>query len=110
VTADGYAGIQRKERKGNLMKTKKAHVGKIESRLKHWGAKLDELVARAGVAGQEVKADYLEHIDDLKVKHRVVRAKLDELKAASGAEWESFKTGLDSAGDELELAFKKVTE
>jgi hypothetical protein len=92
------------------MKTKNAHVGKIESRLKHWGAKLDELVAKAGAAGTEMKADYRQHLDDLRAKHRVVQAKLSELKSASGAEWESFKTGVDSAGEELEVAFKKVTE
>jgi hypothetical protein len=92
------------------MKTKKAHVGKIESRLKHWGAKLDELVAKAGEAGTEIKVDCREHLDDLKAKHKVVHAKLAELKAASGAEWESFKAGVDSAGNELEVAFQKATE
>ena len=91
------------------MKTKKAHVGKIESRLKRWGAKLDELVAKAGEAGAEIKVDTQEHLADLRAKHKVAQAKLEELKAARGAEWESFKAGVESAGDELELAFTKVT-
>ena len=90
------------------MKTKKAHVGKIESRLKHWGAKLDELAAKAGEAGTGIRIDTREHLADLRAKHRVVQAKLSELKAASGAEWESFKAGVDSAGNELELAFKSL--
>jgi hypothetical protein len=92
------------------MKTKKAHVGKFESQLKHWGAQLDALAAKAGAAGTEIKVDAQEHLADLRAKHKMVHAKLAELKAASGAEWESFKASLESAGDELELAFKKVTD
>jgi len=81
----------------------------MEKRLKHWGAQLDELVAKAGEAGTEIKADYHKHLDDLKLRHKAAQAKLDELKAASGAEWESFKAGVESAGNELEVAFKKMT-
>lgn len=91
------------------MKTKQAHVGKMEKQLKKWGAQLDQFVAKAGEAGNEIKADYLKHIADLKLKHTAAQAKLEELKAAGGAEWKSFTAGLDSAGDELELAFKKMT-
>ena len=92
------------------MKTKHAHVGKMEKQLKRWGAQLDAFAARAGAVGTELKDDYLKHLDDLRLKHRAAQAKLDELKSATGAEWESFKAGLESAGDELELAFKKVTD
>lgn len=92
------------------MKKQAAHVGKMEKRFKRWGAQIDEFVAKAGAAGTGIKADASKHIDDLKLKHTAARLKLDELKAASGAEWESFKAGLESAGEELEVAFKKVTE
>ena len=91
------------------MKTKEAHVGKMEKRLKRWGAQLDELVTRAGDAGDEIKADFHKSVDDLKLKHKAAQAKLDALKAASGAEWKSFTAGLESAGNELEVAFKKMT-
>jgi hypothetical protein len=91
------------------MKQKQAHVGRIESQLKQWGAKLDELAAKAGEAGTEIKADYRQHLVELKAKHAVVQAKLAALKTASAAEWESFKAGVDSAGNELEAAFARVT-
>ena len=91
------------------MKTKHAHVGKAEKQLKRWGAQLDELAAKAVAAGTAIKTDYLTHIDDLRLKHKAAQAKLDELKSASGAEWESFKAGLESAGNEVEVAFKNLT-
>jgi hypothetical protein len=92
------------------MENKEAHVGKMEKRLKRLGARLDELAAKAGEAGTEIKVDYRQHLDDLKTQHREVRTKLEELKAASGREWESFKAGVDSAGRELEAAFRKMAE
>ena len=92
------------------MENKEAHVGKMEKRLKRWGAKLDELAAKAEEVGVEAKADYHKHVDDLKTQHKDVRGKLEELKTASGNEWESFKRGVESAGKELEDAFKKMTD
>ena len=89
--------------------TMEAHVGKMEKKLKHWGAKLDELVARADEAGAEAKLDYRKGIDDLKAKHRAARAKLDELKTAGSDKWETFKDGVESAWTELEVAFTKLT-
>ena len=92
------------------MENKSAHVGKMEKRLEKWGAKLDELAARAGEVGAEAKAEYHKHLDDLKEQHVAIRVKLDELKTASGREWESFKSGVEGAGKELETAFKRMTE
>ena len=91
------------------MEKLETHVGKMETQLGQWGAKLDELVAKAEEAGTEAKSDYRKHIDDLKAKHQVAQAKLDELRAAGSEEWETFKVGVESACNELEAAFKKLT-
>jgi hypothetical protein len=90
------------------MITAETNVGKLEAQLSHWGAKLDELVAKAEESGTEAKTDYHKHIDDLKAKHRAAHAKLEEFKAAGSGKWEHFKTGLESAWDELENAFKAL--
>ena len=113
------------------METTHAHVGKMEAQWKQWGARLDELVAKAEVAGTEAKADYRVHLEELKGKCHVARAKLVALKAAGGVNWETFKSsgsdnwetfkaaggeswetfkvGLESTWEELEAAFKKLT-
>lgn len=94
--------------KENLMEIVEANVGKMEVQLKQWGAKLDELVAKAEEAGTEAKVDYRKSIDDLKSKHRVAQARLDELRAAGGEKWGAFKIGVESAWTELEAAFKNL--
>jgi hypothetical protein len=92
----------------NLMEKMEAHVGKMEKQLRQWGAQLDELVAKAEGAGTEAKVDYRKCIDDLKAKHQVAQSKLDELKAAGSEKWETLKTGVESAWNELDVAFKKL--
>jgi chromosome segregation ATPase len=91
------------------MKVTQANVGKMETQLQQWGAKLDELVAQAEEAGTEAKLDYRERIDALKAKHQLARSQLDELKATGNEKWETLKTGLEGAWNELEDAFKKLT-
>jgi hypothetical protein len=91
------------------MEDRQAHVGKMETRLKKWGAKLDELVAKADGAGADAKVDTLKRIDDLKAKHQVAQARLDELRTTSGEKWETVKTGVERAWNDLEAAFEKLT-
>ena len=91
------------------MKVDEANVGKMETQLQQWGAKLDELVAQVEHAGTEAKLDYRERIDALKVNHELARSQLDELKTARNEKWETLKTGLEGAWNELEVAFKKLT-
>lgn len=90
------------------METMEAHVGKMETKLKRWGAKLDKLVAKAEEAGTDAKNDHRKRIDDLKAKHQMAQAKLDELKTAGSEKWETFKAGVESAWNDLETAFKKL--
>lgn len=92
------------------MNVVKDNIEKMESQLKEWEAKLDVLVAKAGVARAEAKSDYLDHVDELKTKHQLAKAKLAELKTASKEKWEILKTGVDSAWNELEEAFKKLKD
>ena len=90
------------------MTTNDTNVGKMEAQLKQWGAKLDDLVAKADDAGAEAKADYHRLVDDLKAKYQVAQSKLDELKAAGSDRAASFKHGMESAWNEVEAAFKKL--
>ena len=92
------------------MSKPEVHIGKMETQLKQWGAKLDEFVTKAEGVGAVVKEDYCKQIEFLKAKHKVVQTKLDEFKVASGKEWETFKTGVEDTWNDLEVAFKKLTK
>ena len=84
------------------------NLGKLETQLKQWGAKLDEFVAKADRAGTAARIDNRKRIDELQAKVRVAQAKLDEVKTAGSEKWETLKAGLESAWKDLEVAFNKL--
>lgn len=85
-------------------------VGKIETRLRQLGTKLDKLVAKADEAGSEAKTEYRKQIDNIKDKHAVVQSKLTAFRAAGGQKWENFKSGVEAAWHDLENAFKALKQ
>jgi hypothetical protein len=91
------------------MKSNEVKVGKMETQLKQWGVKLNDLVAKADQAGTGAKTDYRKHIDDLKAKYQVAQSKLNELKATGTDKKDTIKHGFESAWNEVEVAFKKLT-
>ncbi len=58
---------------------------------------------------QTRKPSAVAHLEELKAKHAVARTKLDALKAAGSEEWDTIKLGVDGAWQDLEAAFKKLT-
>ena len=83
-------------------------VARLEDQLKLWGAKLNVLVAKGKVAGQESKIDSQRYVDDLKAKLDAAQAKLHEAKAAGGEKWDTFKSAIESSWKDLESAFAKL--
>jgi hypothetical protein len=80
----------------------------MEAQLRNWGVKIDKVMARAEAAGIGVKVEYRKGVDDLKAKYKVAQSRFDECKAAGSAKWGIFKTGLESAWNDLETAFKEL--
>ncbi|MHC4306563.1 MAG: sll1863 family stress response protein [Planctomycetota bacterium] len=46
--------------------------------------------------------------DDLKAKYQIVQSRFDELKAAGSDKMATFKDGMESAWNEVEVAFQKL--
>jgi hypothetical protein len=90
------------------MENKQVQLGKMEEQLKQWGAKLDSMTEKVTAAGAKAKADERKVVADLRAKQELAQAKLDELKAAGGDKWDTFKAGVESAYNELEATFKKL--
>lgn len=83
-------------------------VGKIEKRLRRLGKRLDELSAKADVAGTEAQVDFRKQIDHIKEKHAEVHTKLSAYRSAGGQKWDNFKAGVEVAWHDLEKAFKEL--
>jgi len=92
------------------METAGQEVGRIETRLRQLGAKLDRLAAKADEAGAEVKTDYRQRLDHIKNRHAVVQGKLQAFRSASGQKWDDFRGGVETAWHDLENAFKALKQ
>ena len=90
------------------METVGQEVGRIETRLRQLGTKLDRLAAKAAEAGDDAKIDYRRQLDDIKEKHAVVRSKLNAFRAANGEKWDHFKGAVETAWRDLDNAFKAI--
>lgn len=91
------------------MKEMETHVGKMETQLAVWGAKLDELKAKADKADTRAEAGYHKRVHALEAKYHVAQSKLAAGKAAGSEKWSTFKGGVEVAWKDLEAAFKELS-
>ena len=80
----------------------------METQLKIWAGKIDEFTAAAQESHGWARIDLRQRIDDLKVKRALVRANLDEFKAAGIDTRVGLRTDLASAWKDLENAFQEM--
>jgi hypothetical protein len=83
------------------MDKKKVYQEKVEAQLKEWGAKIDDLKARAAKSKVELKTKYEKQVQDLRVKQEVVQKKLKEFRESGEEAWEGLKTGIEKSLDDL---------
>ena len=101
-------GGRKGPKKGARARPGGAYVAKLETRLERWGARLDDLVAKAEEAGTEARSDYRNRVVELKARYKVAQSKVDELRAAGSDRWDAFMAGVERAWTELEDSFKKL--
>ena len=90
------------------METVEAHVGKMQAELERWGARLDDLVAKADAAGTGAKIDYRARLEDAMASYDIAKARFAELKASGNDKWETLRGGIEAAWSDLEDNLKKL--
>jgi hypothetical protein len=90
------------------MEPVESHLGKLETQLRTWGVRLEEIVARVEAARTQASGDYRKRLDELKAKYKVAEMRFGELRKAGSAKWETFQGGIESAWNDLETAFRKL--
>ena len=86
-----------------------ASAREMERQLTLWAGKIDDFSAAAQESNGWDRIDLRQRIDDLKVKRALVRANLDEFKAAGSESRVGLRAGLESAWKDLEIAFQEMT-
>jgi hypothetical protein len=88
------------------LKVRDEYEGKMEAKLKEFGVKLDELMAKGETAKGQLSAKFEELID----KQSKLKKKLADAKLASEEAWKELKPGLDHAWDDFGHAFNEVKQ
>jgi hypothetical protein len=91
------------------MRTRDQNIVRVEQQLLEWGAKIEALAKRAEAAGEHARADYRRRIEDLKTQRAEAMVRLSEFKAAGTETWEAFRSGIEVAWRELEVALKALS-
>ena len=94
------------------MNMKESYRQKLKAQLDQWSAELDKIKARADKADADVKLEYSEQIEDLRVKQQAAKEKLAGLLSASDDAWEDLKAGVESAwltlGEAIDRAAARI--
>jgi chromosome segregation ATPase len=88
------------------MGRKEQYLEKLETQLKEWKTKIDQLNATANKIPENAKLKYEEQMAKLKTQYVVTQTKLQALKESSTGAWEHLKTGVEGAIGE----FKKLLD
>jgi asparagine synthetase B (glutamine-hydrolysing) len=80
-----------------------AYEQKMQAQLARWRAEIDLLKAKASHASEDAKMEFDRRMGNWQASHVLAKAKLDELRAASGAAREALHK-------EVEKAFRSVSE
>ena len=82
----------------------------MEKQLAQWGARLDELAAKVTKSGQDAVEKERKLVVELRAKRDELAAKLQEAKDSGNERWQTIKSGVVSAYEELETTFESVTK
>jgi len=81
---------------------------KLETQLREWDARLDELKAKARDATTEIRAEFDVQLEALAGKRAVAQEKLQELRQHGEWAWEDLKDSAEKAWSELREAIKRT--
>ena len=80
-------------------------IEKMESQLKRWRLKIDQLATKTQLAGGQAGFDALMHVDELKALHAIAQSKVDEFRTRPAEERARLKAELKRAYGDLDAAF-----
>ncbi|MDD5335838.1 MAG: hypothetical protein PHS32_19055 [Rhodoferax sp.] len=87
------------------MSKRDAYIAKIKLQLDQLNAKMKQLEAKANEVKADAQEQYKQEMNLLRRQSRLATAKLEELKAATEATWESMVAEMEKVSDAFTHAF-----
>lgn len=80
------------------MSNRDEYIRKMQVKLVEWNTEINMLIARAGEIAVDVKNEYNEQIEALKLKQASAKVKIEALQQAGDNAWEDLRSGIEQAG------------
>lgn len=90
------------------MTEKQAYQQKLETQLKEWDTRLEELKSKAQEAKIEIRAEYEKQLEILASKRDLARTKVLELRQRTEGAWEDLKGGTEKAWEEMRKTLDRI--
>ena len=87
------------------MSKRDAYIAKIKLQLDELNAKMDQLAAKAHEAKADALVKYKQEMNLLRQQSKLAAAKLEELKSASEATWETMVAEMEKVSDAFTHSF-----
>lgn len=90
------------------MATREEYIDKLESRLREWNEKIDELQEKVNEESQDLKAKLQERLETLREQRKQLKGKVERIKESESLEdikkdtdklWKDIKKGLSEIGE-----------
>lgn len=92
------------------MITKETYQDKIETELRVWSDRIEQLKAKVSTAQAEATATYQEQFNELATRQAEVAQKLRTLQQAGSDQWEDLRSSIEKALVALEESFDRTKE
>lgn len=87
---------------------KEEYTQKMQAQVKELSAKIEQWQAKADQAEAHAKMEYQKHLEALREKEAVLRAKVQEAQQSKDEAWETLKSGVDRAWNDLKTAIQET--
>lgn len=90
------------------MDRKELYREKIESQLREWRAKIDQLEGKLATLSGEAREELEKNIAELRRQKGIIRERWNELQKSGGEAWDRLMEGVEKASAELKEALERV--
>lgn len=90
------------------MASREEYIEKLESQLKDWNKRLDELQKKAEGQTKEARAKLNKRIDELKAKRAELKVKLERIKDSGDEAFEKIKNDAETLWGDVKAGFSEI--
>jgi predicted small secreted protein len=87
---------------------KEEYQRKLAAEMRELDVEIDELKAKAGRAGDSVKAEFAKDMEALDRQKAVLAEKMEAVKTSSASKWDDVKAGANSAMESVKQTYEKA--